>query len=148
MPSASLMQLCDLVSDVAISNATGLCQRFRDLVAPQSVDVEVEHIVCTFSFMNWMFAQGVWSNLHNTQLRRDLQIELKKAMIMKLTRQFCNSDIAEHVATKYVLLMEDFKSYVMEYTRRIQELGYADAGTARLLHLSGFSRNTRSRKKS
>jgi len=135
MPSAALKQLCDLVSDVAIANATALREHFRDLLGSHSLHLDPEHILKTFSFMNWTFAQGVWSNLENTQLRRDLQIELKDSLITKLARELRNSDNVEDIAAKAVFLTEDFNAYVIGYTHRMQEGGCADSGTARLFAL-------------
>ncbi len=135
MPSASLQQLCDLVSDVGISNATALRERFCHLLGPHPLQPDPEYILKTFSFMNWTFAQGVWSNLQNTQLRRDLQIELKDFLITKLARQLCASDNVEQIAAKAVFLTEDFNAYVIRYKHRLQEVAYADARTARLFAL-------------
>ena len=135
MPPASLKQLCDLVSDVAITSATALRQKLTDLVTPYAIDLDPEHILKTFAFMNWTFAQGVWSNLQNTQLRHDLQVELKEFCIIKLAQQLCGSAGVDEVAAKAVFLTENFNSYVMGYTNNMQTLGYADAGTARIFAL-------------
>lgn len=135
MPSPALKQLCDLVSDVAVSNATQLRQRFSGLIEPHSVSPDPEFLLKTFAFMNWTFAQGVWSNLQNTQLRRDLQVELRNSLITKLTGQISGSDRVEDIAAKAVFLTEDFNAYLMGYNHSMQQAGYADSVTARLFAL-------------
>lgn len=135
MPSASLKKLCDLVSDVAITNATALRQRFADLVTPHSIQFDSEFILKTFAFMNWTFVQGVWSNLQNTKLRKDLQAELKDSLVTKLAYELSGSTSGEGVAARAVFLTEDFNSYVMGYMTNMQTVGHADSGTARLFAL-------------
>ena len=73
MPPASLEHMCDLVCEVAIANAAKLRDKLTGVLAPYSVDLDPEHILRVFAFMNWTFASGVWSNLQNKQLRQDLQ---------------------------------------------------------------------------
>ena len=135
MPSASLTQLCDLVSDVAITNARTLRQKFSDLAEPHSVNLNADFLLKAFAFMNWTFAQGVWSNLQNTRLRRDLQIELKDFHVLKLAAELSETDSAKDIAARAVFLTEDFNAYVMGYTSNMQIMGYADSRTARLFAL-------------
>lgn len=135
MPSPALKQLCGLVSDVAVSNAMTLRHTFSGLLSPHSLHPDPEYVVKTFAFMNWTFAQGVWSNLQSTQLRRDLQIELKDSLITKLAGQLSGSDRVEDIAGKAVFLTEDFNTYLMAYNQRMKEVGHADSGTARLFAL-------------
>jgi len=123
------------VSDIAVSNAATLRQIFSGLLSKHSINADPEYILQTFAFMNWTFAQGVWSNLQNTQLRRDLQIELKDSLITKLAVQMSGSDRVEDIAAKALFLTEDFNAYLVRYNQRIQEAGYADSGTARLFAL-------------
>jgi hypothetical protein len=135
MASASLEQLCHLVCDVAITNAIALRQQLTDLVTPHSLDLDPEHVLNTFAFMNWTLAQGVWSNLEHARLRRDLQAELRRCLIMKLAEQLVGSTTVEDIAAKAVFLMEDLSSYIMGYSSEMGSLGYADSGTARLFAL-------------
>lgn len=137
MPSPALKQLCDLVSDIAVSNATTLRQSFFSLLSQHSLKPDPEYVLKTFAFMNWTFAQGVWSNLQDTQLRRDLQVELKDSLITKLAGQLSGSDNVEDIAAKAVFLTEDFNAYLMAYNQRMQEAGYSDSdsGNARLFAL-------------
>lgn len=135
MPPASLQQFCDLVSDVAVTNAKALCEKLAALTACHSVDVQPDFILKTFAFMNWTFAQGVWSEVQNTRLRRDLQIELKNSLILKLAGRLSESNCVDDMAAKAVFLTEEFNSYVRRYTTKMQSMGYADSGTARFFAL-------------
>ena len=91
MPPDSLKQVCDLMSDVAITNAAALRQKLTDLARRESVDLDPEDILKTFAFMNWTFAAGVWSDLQNIQLRRDLKDGLKDSLVLKLAQELCVS---------------------------------------------------------
>ncbi|MDZ7619645.1 MAG: hypothetical protein U1E05_21815 [Patescibacteria group bacterium] len=136
MPSAALEELCDLVSDVSVKNAIGLQQRLAKLTQPYRIQLDVEYVLETFSFMNWTFAQGVWSNLRNAKLRQDLQIGLKKSLILNLAQQVSGTTSLEATAAKAVFLTEDFNSYLRAYTQQMQSMGRAaDSGTARLFAL-------------
>lgn len=125
----------DLVSDVAITNAQELQIRFADVVDNHSVDVDPEYTLKIFSFMNWTFTQGVWSNLKNTRLRQDLQIKLKDRIITKLAKQLAGSDSREGIAARAVFMTDEFNSCVAQYMSHTQSVGYADSGTARLFAL-------------
>ena len=143
MPSAALEQLCDLVSDVAIKNAIGLQQRLTKLTQPHGIQPDPEYTLKIFAFMNWTFAQGVWSNLQNAQLRQDLQIGVRGALILRLAQQISEDTSAEGAAAKAVFLTEDFNSYLRAYTQQMQAMGSADAGTARLFALEQIQADQR-----
>jgi len=132
---SSLHQLCDIVLGVAISNASKLQEQFLRLTDDESIEIDPEPLMKIFSFMNWTFVQGIWSNLQNTRLRQDLQSELKNAFILKLARKLCNSDSAKDSAAKAVFLTEEFNSYLSQYLTQVKMMGYADDGTARLFAL-------------
>lgn len=136
MPSASLEEFCDLVSDVGIKNAAALQKTLTEIATRYSFDLDPEYILKTFSFMNWTFAQGVWSNVQNAELRRDLQIALKGSLIIKLARQLSPSSSADATAAKAVFLTEEFNSFLLAYTEQMQAVACADAGTARVFALT------------
>ncbi len=92
-------------------------------------------VLTIFAFMNWTLAQGVWSNLQNSQIRRDLQIELKDSLLTKLAKQFTRSDNLVDIAAKAASVTEDFNVYLIGYNRHVQTLGGADSNAARLFAL-------------
>lgn len=135
MPPVTMKDLCDFMSDVAVTNATSLCQRFEELVGRHSIQLNSERVLKIFAFMNFTFVQGVWSNLQDTQLRRDLQVELRSSVAIRLARQLSGEACAEDIAAKAVFLTDDLTSYTLQYTARLKVVGYADSGTARLFAL-------------
>lgn len=130
--SSSLTQLCDLVSSVALANASKLREQFVQLVRDEGSDVDPESVLTILAFMNWTFAQGVWSNLSNTHLRRDLQVQLKDALILRLARALTESSSAPDIAARAVTLTDEFNDYLRHYKSRMQALGDADSRTATL----------------
>lgn len=130
--SSSLTKFCDLVSDVAMSNASKVRDQFMSLVGSQSQNVDSAHVLMILSFMNWTFAQGVWSELSNTRLRRDLQVQLKDALIIRLARELTGGSSVQDTAAKAVSLTDQFNDYLRQYNARMQSLGEADSRTATL----------------
>ncbi len=134
MSANSLEQFCDLVSNVAIKNAITLQQRFSDLVTPYVGNLNSEYIFKTFAFMNYTFAIGVWSTLQNERLRRDLIVELKTAILLKIAKHLA-TPIKEEIAAKGVFLNDDFNLYLEDFKKNMKSYAYHDAGTARVFAL-------------
>lgn len=127
MPSRSLSQICDLVSDVAIKDAKDLMLKFTKLATPHSFKVDIEFLFKTFAFMNCTLAVGIWSNLSNIHLRRDLLVELKFLFPTKLALE-----ISKMGSTNTLLLNEELNIYLNDYITYAQRIGCADSSTARL----------------
>ncbi len=130
--SSSLTKYCDLVSDVAMSNARNVRDQFMHFIGSQSTNVDSAHVLIVLSFMNWTFAQGAWSGLSNTTMRRDLQVELKDALIVKLAREMTGGSSASDTAARAVALTDQFNDYLRQYNNRMQSTGDADSRTATL----------------
>jgi len=141
MPPESLIQLCELVADVAMTDAKRHRDKLMDLGRAHSIPFSAEHILKILMFMNWTFAQGVWSNLRNKELRVDLQVELKGFIIIKLAQALCGSEGPDKFIASTVLLTDEFNSYVLNYTIAMKKRGHADAGTARLFALERIQKD-------
>ena len=129
---SSLTKFCDLVSDVAMSNASNVRDQFMSLIGRESQNVDSAHVLMIFSFMNWTFAQGVWSGLSNTRLRRDLQVQLKDALISRLASELTRGSSLQDAAARAVLLTDQFNDYLRQHNDRMQSIGEADSRTATL----------------
>jgi len=57
------------------------------------------------------------------------------AVIAKFVFATKGNDLVEDIAAKVICLNDKFKSYVASYISLIQEMGYSDAGVARLFAL-------------
>ena len=130
--AASLTQLCDLVSNVAISNAKETQQSFIRFLPSGTEGVNPDDVLKFFVFMNWTFAQGAWSLLKNAKLRQDLQVELKEQLITKLAGLLARSNSVQDAAAKAVFLSEELNDYLRQYITRMQSMGDADSRTATL----------------
>jgi len=130
--SAALTQLCDLVADVAMTNATKLREQFLQLVRDEVSEIDPGSVLTMLAFMNWTFAQGSWSNISNTKLRRDLQIQLKDALILRLARELTGGSSPPDAAARAVAINDQFTAYLRQYNARMQSLGDPDSRTATL----------------
>lgn len=127
MSSSALEQLCALVAEVSLSKATQLTAQFEQLLA-QSRHVPVDAtthgtILVAFACANWSFANGVWSNLGNRQLRRDMMAESKKALILALAHTLGASKDPRDLAVLAVQLdFDTFQPFVESYLDSIKTL--------------------------
>lgn len=132
--SNALNKLCDVVAEVAMANAVAVRDKFSQLM-PGINDTDRANVLTTLVFMNWTFASGVWSTLSNTRMRRDLQVELKEALIHRLARALSETSLPADVAASSVELADGFKAYVQAYNSKTQAVAYADSGIAALFAL-------------
>jgi hypothetical protein len=123
-----------MVAELAMSDALAVCDKFFQLV-PSVSEKNRTKVLATFVFMNWTFASGVWSNLPNRKMRRDLQIELKNGVLLKLARTLSGSSVPADVAARAVALTEAFNAYVEVYNSKIRSIGDADSRIATLFAL-------------
>jgi hypothetical protein len=130
--SSSLIKLCEFVSDVVMAEATKLQEQFVQLVQDESSDVDPGTILMLLAFMNWTFVQGVWSNISNNRLRRDLQIQLKEELNLRLAFALTESSSATDTAAKAVAIQNEFIVYLRKYTSRMQSITNADSRMAKL----------------
>ena len=127
MVSRSLSQICSLVSDVAIQDAKNLMLEFSKFATPYSCKVDIEFLFKIFAFMNCTLAVGIWSNLSNINLRRDLLAELKLFFPTKLALELSKME-----STKTLFLHEELNIYLDDYITYAQRIECADSRTARL----------------
>lgn len=131
MTMSALESFCDTVSDVAVSEAKTLRERFVGLVG--DMDADPAHVFTVFAFMNWTFAAGIWSNISNRRLRRDLMSGLKDALVMKLACELADGTPAR--AAKAVQLTDAFNHYQRDYKAQMLSQREADSRTATLFAL-------------
>lgn len=121
MSTSALKQLCELVANVSLSKATKLTAQFEQLLTRSRnvpIDAQTHEIIfIAFACANWNFANGVWSNLGNAQLRRDLMAQSKNAIIVGLAHSLGPSKDPRDLAALAVRLDFDifqpfFKGYL------------------------------------
>ena len=129
----TLREVCQLVAEVAVARGNAMATGFQQQLEEKAqVDLSQEQLrtaVIGFAFTNWAFANGVWSNLRNTKLRRDLMATSKTALILQTARSLCESDNQSDVAYLATNLeLDQFRPFAEAYTERIKQLD--EAGTA------------------
>lgn len=123
----TLHELCQLVAGLAVAKAEEVANVFqrqlREEAEVQLTDDQLRTVVTGFAFTNWAFANGVWSNLTNTRLRRDLLGTSKNALILATARALCKSDEPSdiaHLATN--LDFDPFQPFAQACIERGKEL--------------------------
>ncbi len=136
--TASLQDLCNLIADHGINNAKSLKTIFESIskenAGKELGAKESNTIFQIFSFLNWAYANGVWSNLSNTKLRRDLMSQSEKSIVLRTAYEISKNKEDKYVAMLAVDLDQEFRIFAMGYNDRLKELGRnghePDANTA------------------
>jgi len=136
----SLKELCDLIADEGVKYAHQHKELFLEVVKETTDEAipekQVDSIFRIFSFLNWAYANGVWSNLSNTSLRRDLMGQSMKSIVLRTAYELSEDKSNEGVAFFASELDQEFREVALAYNERIKELsreGFEpDANTATL----------------
>ncbi|MFZ7128625.1 MAG: hypothetical protein ACOWWM_20925 [Desulfobacterales bacterium] len=140
----ALIELCNLIADEGSKYAYQQKELFLDVVKEFTDKViskgDGDFIFKIFSFLNWAYANGVWSNFSNTDLRRDLMKQSMISMVLKTAYELAKDKSDAGVAFLAASgLDQEFREYALRYTERIKELsedGYEiDANSAILCGL-------------
>jgi hypothetical protein len=141
--NSSLLELCSLIADegakYAYQHKELLLNTVKDATDKAVAEQQVDTIFKIFSFLNWAYANGVWSNLSNTALRRDLMEQSMKSIVLRTAYELAKDKSNEGVAFLASELDQEFKELALAYNERIKELareGFEpDANTATLYGL-------------
>lgn len=133
--SSSLTQLCELVAGVAMESAAETTDRLLQLLGGESLEMRRATALTVFAFMNFTFAQGVWSNLENATLRRDLLSQLRDELILRLASATTGSSSSSVVSARAVRLAEELTDYLRRFISRMQEFQGGDSRLATLFAL-------------
>ena len=147
--NSSLQDLCDLIANQGAEYAHRHKQLFLE-IAKETTDrfiseEEVSIIFRIFSFLNWAYVNGMWSNLNNTTLRRDLLIQSMKSIVLKTSRELSVDKSNEGIAFFATELDQEFRRLVLEYNEKIKQLAKQgvnpDANTATFIGLEWIQEN-------
>ena len=125
--STALRDLCELVAEVAVAKADEMARAFRHQLGEKAqVDLTQEQlrtVVMGFAFTNWAVANGIWSNLTNTRLRRDLMATSRNAVVLRVARALHDSDDARDTACLAASIdLDRFRPFAQAYVERAREL--------------------------
>ena len=141
--NSSLLKLCDLIADQGV----GYARQHKELflkIAKETTDKaisekQVNTIFKIFAFLSWAYANGVWSNLSNTTLRRDLMGQSMKSIVLRTSYELSKDKSNPGVASFASELDQEFREFALAYDKRIKELAKKglepDANTATLCGL-------------
>lgn len=141
--NSSLLELCNLIADQGSKYAHQHKELFLEVVKEttgQAIsEKQVDTIFKIFSFLNWTYANGVWSNLSNATLRRDLMEQSMKSIVLRTAYELAEDKSNEGVAYFASELDQEFRQFALVYNERIKELAREelepDANTATLCGL-------------
>ena len=123
---SSLLDLCNLIAEEGAKYAHQYKELFLNVVNETTgkaiPEKEVDTLYKIFSFLNWAYANGVWSNLSNTNLRRDLMGQSMQSIVLRTSYELSEDKSNEGIAFLASELDQEFKKYVQAYNTRIKEL--------------------------
>ncbi len=147
--NSSLLDLCNLIADEGAKYAHQHKELFLQILketADKSISKKQSDAVFKmFSFLNWAYANGVWSNLSNTTLRRDLMAQSMKSIVLRTAYELAEDKSNEGVAFLAAQLDQEFRDFALAYNKRIKEIAKGglepDANTATLCGLEWIQEN-------
>ena len=147
--NSSLLGLCNLIADEGAKYAHQHKELFLNIVKETTdkavTEEQVDTIYKIFSFLNWAYANGVWSNLSDTTLRRDLMGQSMKSIVLRTAYELSKYKSNEGIAFFASGLEQEFREFALAYNERIKELstdGFEpDTNTATLCGLEWIQDN-------
>lgn len=141
--NSSLQDLCDLIANQGAEYAHQHRELFVEIVRESTnkemAKEKVDQTFKIFAFLNWAYANGIWSNLNKTALRRDLMGQSMKSIVLKTSYELSQDKSNEAVAFLAAELDQEFRELALTYNKRIKELSREgvepDANTATLIGL-------------
>lgn len=100
--NSSLLELCNLIAEEGAKYAHQHKELFLNVVKETTgktiPEEKVDTVYKIFSFLNWAYANGVWSNLSNTTLRRDLMGQSMRSIVLRTSYELSEDKSNEGVA--------------------------------------------------
>lgn len=141
--NSSLKDLCNLIANQGSEYAHVHTELFLEITRDTTDMViskeQVDKTFKIFVLLNWAYVNGIWSNLKNTTLRRDLMDQSMKSIVLKTSYELSEDKSNEGIAFLASELDQVFRELALAYTERIKELDREgvepDANTATLISL-------------
>ncbi len=115
-----LKALSELVLSVSIPEVEKLILHFEELlkkISGVSITTKMHEIIKkSFYFSVWTIVNGVWSNLENAKLRRDLMFVSMKIFVIYLARETSTTAIATNAVN---IELDEFDPYVKNYNSKM-----------------------------
>lgn len=126
--NSKLEKFCNMIADYGIKKSKSLILLFKDIVKEQfgfEIDESEKKIMLKiFSFLNLIFAQGIWSNITDSQLRHDLNLKSNQSFILKTFYEICDNKEEEIIAKQCADLMFEFYNFNNGYINNLKEASY------------------------
>jgi hypothetical protein len=124
--NSSLLELCNLIAEQGAKYARQhkelLLEILKEKARKDVSNKQVDTILKVFSFLNWAYVNGVWSNLGDTTLRRGLMGQSMKSIVLKTAYELSEEKSNEAVAFLAAQLDQEFREFVFAYNERMTEL--------------------------
>lgn len=128
--NSSLLELCNLIADRGAKYAHQHKQIFLEVMKEKMdkaiSEKQVDTIFEILSFLNWAYANGVWSNLSNPTLRRDLMGQSMKSIVLRTAYELAEDKSTGGVAFFASQLDQEFREFALVYNERIKVLARGD----------------------
>jgi hypothetical protein len=123
----ALDELCALVADVGVQKAHELTVAFDRLLSEKAglkLDKsQFQAVFFGFAFVNWSLANGVWSNLGNARLRRDLMSASRTKFISKAVQSIEACDDVHRMAYRASEVdLDDFPAFAEGWLDRMKQI--------------------------
>lgn len=129
--NSSLQEFGNIIADqcvfIAHKYINDLIDCIDDIIKLRLTDNENREILLAFTFMNYCIASGVWSNIKNTKLRRDLMTVTKDALIIKLATELNHNNQSKNItadiaADSVKIYFDQFQPYMKFHLERLKNL--------------------------
>jgi hypothetical protein len=124
--NSSLLELCNLIANQGAEYARQHRDVFSEVVKETTgrpvTEKQIQTIFKIFSFLTWAYSNGVWSNLSNTTLRRDLMGQSMKSIVLRTALELAKDKSNHGVAFLASELDQEFRQFALAYNERIKEL--------------------------
>lgn len=129
---------CFVIADIGVNNAIKASKTFLCLLEQNNITIDdPSKVIIGFTFMNWGIANGVWSNLKNATLRRDLMRTSQRAFVLAAAKIIREGEPPEDIAFLAVQIDAYFQGFIrpfyIERVREIERQGYSSGANAILL---------------
>lgn len=139
----ALIAWCNLIGNRGVEYARQQSALFLEIAEKATNRIISEEqrgkVFKIFSFLNWAYANGVWSNLANTKMRRDLMRQSMMSFVLATSYELSEDKSQSSIAFLAVDIDREFRQFAKAYMNRIKELAKerrdADANTATLIAL-------------
>ncbi|HXE91605.1 MAG TPA: hypothetical protein VNK82_11660 [Terriglobales bacterium] len=134
MDNEPLGRFAGFIAEEGVRRARRQAQLFEQELATCAFScdgTQRRDLMIAFAFLNWSIANGVWSNLNNTRLRRDLMEATVQKFSTELAKTVTAGSDVRDVALEAVRIDEQLRQMLRGWVGTLGELDRFGANDAR-----------------